>query len=162
MFLHDFRFLSSASVLGFQLLSFCFFLSSFPPFSASQLASSVSQIRFSLFCSSSSFQPGFPCFLSDSKYLAFCLFPFVLPCFAPTAVPQVLPFWISPPGSALDFCFLSSTSVLASHYSAFCFFFSSFPLFPPHSWLLQLLRSAFAFLFFLFLPAWFPVLSVRF
>ena len=51
-------------------------------------------------------------------YLAFCLFPFVLPCFAPTAVPQVLPFWISPPGSVPDFHFLSSASVLASHYSA--------------------------------------------
>ena len=32
MFLHDFRFLSSASALGFQLLSLCFFISSFPLF----------------------------------------------------------------------------------------------------------------------------------
>ena len=46
------------------------------------------------------------------------MFPFVLPCFAPTAVPQVLPFWISPPGSVPDFHFLSSASVLAPHYSA--------------------------------------------
>ena len=65
-------------------------------------------------------------------YSASCLFPFVLPSFAPTAVPLVLPFWISPRGSTLDFRFLSSTSVLASHYSASV---SSFPLFPfpPHS-----------------------------
>ena len=38
-------------------------------------------------------RPGFPCHLSGSVYLAFCLFPFVLPCFAPTAVPQVLTFF---------------------------------------------------------------------
>ena len=65
-------------------------------------------------------------------YSASCLFPFVLPSFAPTAVPLVLPFWISPRGSSLDFRFLSSTSALASHYSASV---SSFPLFPfpPHS-----------------------------
>ena len=49
----------------------------------------------------------------------FCSFPFALPCFAPTAVPQVLPFWISPPGSTPSFRFLSSSFALASHYSAF-------------------------------------------
>ena len=35
--------------------------------------------------------PGFPCFLSGFWYLAFCLFPFIPPGFAPTAVPPVLP-----------------------------------------------------------------------
>ena len=77
-------------------------------------------------------RPGFPCHLSGSVYSASCLFPFVLPSFAPTAVPLVLPFWITPRGSTLDFRFLSSTSALASHYSASV---SSFPLFPfpPHS-----------------------------
>ena len=65
-------------------------------------------------------------------YSASCLFPFVLPSFAPTAVPLVLPFWISPRGSTLGFRSLSVTSALASHYSASV---SSFPLFPfpPHS-----------------------------
>ena len=81
----------------------------------------------SLPCFSPYFQPGFPCFLSGSKYSAFCLFPFVLPCFAPTAVPQVLPFWFSPRGSTLGFRSLSIPSALASHYSAFC---SSFPVSP--------------------------------
>ena len=84
----------------------------------------------SLSCFSSSFQPCFPCFPSDSKYSAFCSFPFVLPCFAPTAVPQVLPFWISPPGSVPDFRFLSSTSVLASSLLSLLFFlFHSLPVF---------------------------------
>ena len=47
-----------------------------------------------------------------------CPFPFVLPCFAPAAVPQVIPFRIPPPGPVPDFRFLASASVLASHYSA--------------------------------------------
>ena len=71
-----------------------------------------------------SFLPGFPCILSRFPYLAFCWFPFVLPCFAPAAVPQVIPFQTSPPGPMLDFRFLSSASVLAPHYSASV---SSFP-----------------------------------
>ena len=82
-FVH-FRFRLSAT----QLLFLPFL---FPTVSASQLASTVSRSAFaSRF--SSSFQPGFPCFPSDSKYSAFCSFPFVLSCFTPTAVPQVLPF----------------------------------------------------------------------
>ena len=69
---------------------------------------------------------------SGSAYSAFCSFPFVLPSFAPTAVPLVLPFWISPRGSTPDFRWMTSASVLASHYSASV---SSFPpsLLPPHS-----------------------------
>ena len=61
-----------------------------------------------------------------------------------------------------DFRFLSIASVLGFQLLSFCFFFSSYPPFLPHSWLLRFLSSAFAFLFFFFLPAWFPVLSVRF
>ena len=95
-------------------------------------------------------------------YSAFCSFPFVLPCFAPTAVPQVLPFWISPPGSVPDFHFLSSASIVASHYSASV---SSFPLssrfrltvgFLGASVPLTLSRS------FPLRPAWFPMPSFRF
>ena len=48
----------------------------------------TSSFRISVF--SRSDPPGFPCFSFRSRYLAFCLFPFILPCFAPTAVPQVL------------------------------------------------------------------------
>ena len=82
-------------------------------------------------------RPGFPCLPSSSAYSAFCSFPFVLPCFAPTAVPQVL---TSSPRRFLRFpfaCsraarFLSSTSGLEPDYSASV---SSFPFFmcSPHS-----------------------------
>ena len=91
MFLHGFRFLSSPSALGFQLLSFCFFISSFPLFLPHSCLNSFS-VLLSLLRFSSFFLPGFPCIPSDSKYFAFCLFPFVPSCFAPTAGPQVLPF----------------------------------------------------------------------
>ena len=114
----------------FRLLSLLFFLSALPA-SASQglppCALPLSLLRFPR-----SSQPGFPCFLPRFPYSAFCWFPFVLPCFAPAAVPQVIPFQISPPGPVPDFRFLSSASVLASHYSASV---SSFPCFlsQPHS-----------------------------
>ena len=133
MFAHAFRSLSfpsglelnySASVLSFPFVHRFCLAACFLGFS----------VPLSLPCFSPYFRPGFPCRLSGSKYSAFCLFPFVLPCFAPTAVPQVLPFWISPRGPTLGFRSLSIPSALASHYSAFC---SSFPDFPrsPHSWL---------------------------
>ena len=64
-------------------------------------------------------------FLPASCTRLYCWFPFVLPCFAPAAVPQVIPFPISLPGLMLDFRFLSVPSVLAPHYSASV---SSFPL----------------------------------
>ena len=48
------------------------------------------------------FRPGFPCLLSGSVYSAFCQFPFILPCFAPTAGPQVLA-WLRSPFSFLRF-----------------------------------------------------------
>ena len=57
-------------------------------------------------------RPGFPCLLSGSVYSAFCQFPFILPCFAPTAVPQVLAWLTSPFGSV--------------HFSIFPFFSASF------------------------------------
>ena len=60
------------------------------------------------------------------------------------------------------FRFLSSTSALGFQLLSFCFFISSFPLFLPHSLLPQLLDLAFAPSFFLFLPVWFPMHSVRF
>ena len=92
VFAHAFRPLS----LSFGLeLNYSASVTSFPLFHRFCLA--VSFFGFSsplsLSCFSPYFQPGFPCFLSGSKYSAFCLFPFVLPCFAPTAVPQVLTFF---------------------------------------------------------------------
>ena len=126
MFAHAFRPLSLSSGLE---LNYSASVSSFPFFHRSRLT--VGFFGFSgplsLPRPSPYSQPGFPCFLSGSKYSAFCLFPFVLPCFAPTAVPQVLPFWFSPLGSTLGFRFLSVSSALASHYSAYRVFLSCFP-----------------------------------
>ena len=75
-------------------------------------------------------------FLPGSLTQLRCPFPFVLPCFAPAAVPQVIPFRISSPGPVPDFRFLSSASVLAPHYSASV---SSFPTLPvlASQWLLR-------------------------
>ena len=85
-----FRFLSSASAFlpatQPSVSSFPFFpflpLSGFPG-AASPL---------SLPCFPRSSPAGFPSVLSRFPYSAFCWFPFVLPCFAPAAVPQVIPF----------------------------------------------------------------------
>ena len=127
MFAHAFRSLSFPSGLESNYSASA---SSFPLFHRFRLTAGFLgfSVPLSLPRLSPSSQPGFPCLLPGSKYSAFCLFPFVLPCFAPTAVPQVLPFWISPRGSTLGFRSLSIPSTLASHYSAFC---SSFPDFPP-------------------------------
>ena len=85
--------------------------------------------------SSPSLRPGFPCLPSGSVCSALCQFPFALPCFAPTAVPQVIA-WLSSfrpltlalsPSFPLPFVRFFS----GSHYLAFR---SSFPFFPflPH------------------------------
>ena len=74
-------------------------------------------------------RPGFPCLLSGSVYLAICQFPFILPCFTPTAVPQVLA-WRFPlsVSFALAFCPSFPLSFVrffsGFDYSAFRFFFS--------------------------------------
>ena len=132
-----FRFLSSASVPlpATQLDCSSFLL--LPVFASQRLPGALRFLSSPLL--SPSVLSGFPSISSGSAYLAFCWFPFVLPCFAPAAVPQVIPFWISPPGPVPDFRFLSSASILASHYSASV---SSFPLFPfsPHSGLPGALR----------------------
>ena len=133
MSVHAVRSLSLSSGLG---LNYSASASSFPLFHRLRLTAGFLgfSVPLSLPCLSPSSRPGFPCLLPGSKYSAFCLFPFVLPCFAPTAVPQVLPFWFSPRGPTLGFRSLSIPSALASHYSAFR---SSFPDFPrsPHGWL---------------------------
>ena len=90
-------------------------------------------------CGSSPFTlSGFPYSPSGSAYSACCLFPFILPCFAPTAVPQVI---ASPPLRLLRFLsacahaarFLSSTSGLEPRLLSLCFFFSLLPGFPSQS-----------------------------
>ena len=89
-------------------------------------------------------RPGFPCHLSGSVYSAVCQFPFILPCFAPTAVPQVLTFFslstslrcfALPPLSFVRFRF--SISLLS-----LCFFFSLLPG-SPSQWVLPGHLSAF-------------------
>ena len=72
-----------------------------------------------------------PCF--RLSYSAFCWFPFVLPCFAPAAVPQVIPFQISPPGPVLDFRLSFVRFRFSASLLGLCFFLSSFFPFPPHS-----------------------------
>ena len=157
----SFCFLSSASVpvLTTQPLFLPFlFLPDFP-LTVGHL--SVLPFRSRVFGFPLSLQPDFSCFPSRFRYSAFCSFPFVLPSFAPTAVPLVLPFWISPQGSTPDFRILSSASVLASHYSASASSFPHFPA-PPHSGFpgapLPLSLSRFS----PFVPAWFPMPCSRF
>ena len=88
--LGDQRLTSAASRFRFSisLLSLCFFLSAIPA-SASQwlpqFPSPLSLPRFPL-----SPRPDLSCLPSRFSYSASCSFPFVLPRFAPTAVPRVL------------------------------------------------------------------------
>ena len=108
----DFRILSSASVLASHYSAS---VSSFPLSSRFRLtvASPVRPLRSRFLGFPLSPPPGFPCFLSRFSYSASCSFPFILPGFAPTAVPPVLPFFsafASLPGFPLAFCFLSSAS----------------------------------------------------
>ena len=93
-FLSDFplpiRFLSSAflPVLTTQPLLFLSLSSRF----RLTVASSVRRPRFRSCGLPRSLQPDLSCLPSRFSYSAFCLFPFVLPRFAPTAVPRVLAF----------------------------------------------------------------------
>ena len=130
-------FVRFCSASGYSAL--CFFLSvlpvsSFPffPFLPhSGFLGAASPL--SLPCFPRSFLPDFSCILSRFPYLAFCWFPFVLPCFAPAAVPQVIPFWISPPGPVLDFRLSFVRFRFSASLLGLCFFLSSFFPFPPHS-----------------------------
>ena len=125
------HFLSSASlpVLATQLSA-----SSFPllPCFASQRLFRCCLSVFRLPCFSTSVPPGFPCFPFVSSYSAFCLFPFILPSFAPTAVPLVLPFCFR--FRAFSFRSVSFRPLLFRLWLlSLCFFLSSFFPFPPHS-----------------------------
>ena len=78
---------------------------------------------------------GFPFRHSRFPYLAFCLFPFALPCFAPTAVPQVITFFRLSTSlrcqSMLPLSFVRFR--LGSYYSASVFSFPS-SRFSHNSW----------------------------
>ena len=132
----SFRFLSSASrsLPVTQLPVLPFSPPSVPPPSGFPNALSFA---FAPNRSSPSTQSGFPSCPSGSAYSACCLFPFILPCFAPTAAPQVLTsaplrFLWFPSVCSLAARFLSSASGLEPDYSASV---SSFPFFihSPHS-----------------------------
>ena len=129
--MHDFHFLSSASVLAPHYSAS---VSSFPSSSCFCLtvASTVLVFRFRFLRFPRSLLPGFPCIPSRFRYSAFCLFPFVLPCFAPTAVPQVLAFGFRFRPFPFFFRFLSSASfpVLTTQPSVLLF---PFFLLLPHS-----------------------------
>ena len=164
----DFRFLSSASVLASHYSAS---VSSFPLSSGFRLtvASSVLRFRSRFHGFPRSSLPGFPCSLSRFSYSASCSFPFILPGFAPTAVPPVLPFFSAffRPLLFRAFRLLSAffrLLLLASDYSASCSFFSLLPVFPWQRFL-RCLSVPFVPDLFLFRPACFhaflpiPVLS---
>ena len=95
--LFRFCFLSPAVFAFFRPLQFwvmttqpLFLLFPSLPCFASQWLFRCSDFSFRLPRFSPSVPPGFPCVPSGSKYSASCLFPFILPSFAPTAVPLVL------------------------------------------------------------------------
>ena len=79
----------------FSASSYSASVSSFPPSSRFRLtvAFPVLRSRSRFFGFPRSSRPGFPCLRFRFSYSAFCLFPFILPGFAPTAVPPVLPFF---------------------------------------------------------------------
>ena len=102
--------------------------------------------------------PGFPCFLPASCTWLYCMFPFTLPCFAPTAVPQVIAFAYAPALSAfLPLSFVRFRS--ASGYLAFCFFLSLVLPSSPHSGfsVLRFPLSPLSFPFLRFVSSAFPV-----
>ena len=128
----------------FWLLGLCFFLSSFFPFFPSQwvifrcFPSALASLVF-LFLSSLISHA----FLPDSSYSAFCSFPFILPSFAPTAVPLVLPFCFRLRAFPFPFCFLSSASVPVLTTQPLLLLFLFLPAFPSQ-WFLRCSSSAFA------------------
>ena len=85
-----FRFLSSASVLlpttqpSVSLFPFYLFL---PHSGCLSICLPLSLPTFPRYL-----LPDFSCIPSRFPYSTYCWFPFVLPCFAPAAVPQVIPF----------------------------------------------------------------------
>ena len=108
--------------------AFCFFFS----FSSLPCLTAAPQVLW--FCLSvspfsPSVQPGFPCLPFGFKYSAFCLFPFILPSFAPTAVPLVLTSCFRFRSFPGHFRFLSSAS-FPFRLLSLCAFLSLLPVLP--------------------------------
>ena len=117
------------SVLTTQPLFLLFLFFPFPPHSCFLGA----PFRSRFFGSPLSLQPDFSCLPSRFSYSAFCLFPFILPCFAPTAVPQVLAFCFR----LRPFSFLFPLSFVRFFFQfrllSLCFFRSFASRLSPHS-----------------------------
>ena len=144
----------------FRLLSLCFFLSVLPG-SASQWLSRFT-IPLSLPRFLPSALPDLSCFASGFSYSASCLFLFALPCFAPTAVPQVLTFCFRFRSFPFRFRILSSASLPVPATWLLFLLFLSLPC-PASQWPFRCSASAFQLLrSFLFCSVWFPVLCFRF
>ena len=99
------------SASGYSAL--CFFRSPLPGL-ASQWLFQCFGSSFRLPRFPPSLPPGFPCFFSGFRYLAFCSFPFILPGFAPTAVSPVLPFFSASSRPLLFRAFLLAFRFLSS------------------------------------------------
>ena len=126
-----FRFLSSASVLGSDYSASVSSVPFLPVYASQWLlrcaASAFASSAFHLLSCLVSHA-----FLPVSCTWPCCLFPFTLPCFAPTAVPQVLTFVFTPVLSvSLSLSFVRFR--FTSGYLAFCFFLSTFLRLLPHS-----------------------------
>ena len=93
------------------------------------MAPQVPALRLSASGHSPSVPPGFPCFPFSSRYLASCQFPFALPCFAPTTVPQVITLRSHARCFSLSLAFFRPLGS-GSCYSASRFYFSLHPASP--------------------------------
>ena len=148
--------LSASSSLSFvrvlfasSYLAFCFFRSLLLGF-ASQWLFQCFGSSFRLYRFPHSLLPDFSCIPSWFRYLAFCLFPFILPGFAPTAVPPVIPsvhFLASVSLSGFSAClqlsFVRFSPLLITQHSALSFpFFLTSPMQRFSSVLIFLIRTA--------------------
>ena len=148
--------LSASSSLSFvrvlfasSYFAFCFFRSLLLGF-ASQWLFQCFGSSFRLYRFPHSLLPDFSCIPSWFRYLAFCLFPFILPGFAPTAVPPVLPsvhFLASVSLSGFSAClqlsFVRFSPLLITQHSALSFpFFLTSPMQRFSSVLIFLIRTA--------------------
>ena len=132
--------------LHFRILSFLFFLSALRRFRSPSGFPNALSFAFALLKFSPFTLSRFQYSPSGSAYSARCSFPFILPCFAPTAVPQVL---TSASLRLLQVTFVCSLAALSlsllcglePDYSALCFFLSLLLTFPSQWFLYRCFRS---------------------
>ena len=140
--LHRFRFVR----YRFRILSSLFFLSALRRFRSPSGFPNALSFAFALLKFSPFTLSRFQYSPSGSAYSARCSFPFILPCFAPTAVPQVL---TSASLRLLQVTFVCSLAALSlsllcglePNYSALCFFLSLLLTFPSQWFLYRCFRS---------------------